>query len=273
MMPAPQLSALRLHLPLRSFTLPSTCLREQNVYDKRPEWDADACVRRAIGLSQVPSPVGRKIIHAVPGWPSPQALVTSGLRYRTHVSCVLLFQSEPHVPIAVEALPWETPSDLVRFAPPHLGLVGVTACVINGFEGQCDHRLPHDTDWIELRVDTLTASEARRCVLAWSQLPSGEVPRVPLSWTQAGYFPRHGFPINTCPSLAGVFEVPTADDDDLGNSDSPVQRLRELAGVVDPLHPEGADGDNPGDASDTSCEDYFSSSHSGGLVCNRVDFP
>ena len=132
--------------------------------------------------------------------------MTSGYRYRTHVSCVLIFHSEPHVPITVEVLPWETPADLIRFAPPHLGLVGVSACVINGFEGQCDQRLPQDTDWVELRVAALTANEARRCISAWSRLPGNELPRVPLSWTQSGYFPRHGFPLNTFPNLVGVLE-------------------------------------------------------------------
>ena len=248
-----------------------------SVYDRQPEWDADACVRRAITASHVPSPVGRRIIHYVPGWPAPQAIVTSGHRYRTHVSCVLVFQSEPHVPITVEALPWETPADLVRFAPPHLGLSGATACTVNGYAGQCDQRIPPDADWIELRVAALTANEARRCIAAWGALPRSDPPFVPLSWTRAGYFPRHAFPVREFPNLAGVFEAPPENDEvdseqqaNLGLQVTPLQDHEGPAIAASDAH---APAPMPQDGSVTATEDYFSSSHSGGLVCNQLNFP
>ena len=245
-----------------------------NVYDKRPEWDADACVRRAITASHVPSPVGRRVLHAIPGWPSPQAIVTSGYRYRSHVSCVLIFQSEPHVPVTIEAFPWETPADLIRFAPPHLGLIGVIACGINGYEGQCDQRIPPDTDWIELKVSPLTANEARRCLAAWGRLPAAEHPRFPAAWTQSGFYPRHGFPTDAFPGLVGVYAAPPADD---ANATEGYETHDPQSSLPDPLEgpfPRSVHADDHAvESSASSSEDYFSSSHSGGLVCNRVDFP
>ena len=160
-----------------------------------------------------------------------------------HVPCVLVFQSEPHVPLVVEVLPWETPAQLIRFAPPHMGLVGAESCWINGYQADCRHRLPPDTDWVELRVTPLTANEATLCAAAFARLPRDAEPRLPRSWTAAGYFPKHGFP-------AGVF-----------------------ADVPDPTAAEFLPCLAPDIPSSSSSEAYFSSSHSGSPDCARASFP
>ena len=99
---------------------------------RQSAWDADTCVRKAILASHVASPIGRLIRANVPNWPTPQAIVSLGSRFYTYMPCVLVFQEEPHVPIVIEALPWETPAHLVRFAPPHMGLVSGVFCRVNG---------------------------------------------------------------------------------------------------------------------------------------------
>ena len=213
------------------------------VLQRQETWHPDACVRRAITSSQVPDPIGRLIRANVPGWPVPQAVVSLGSRFYTHVPCVLVFQSEPHVPFVVEALPWETPAQLIRFAPPHMGLVGAESCWINGYQADCHHRLPPDTDWVELRVTPLTANEATLCAAAFARLPRNAEPRLPRSWTAAGYFPKHGFP-------AGVF------------ADVPDPTAAELLPCLVPDIP-----------SSSSSEAYFSSSHSGSPDCARASFP
>ena len=209
------------------------------VMTRQESWNPDACVRRAITASQVPDPIGRLLRANVPGWPTPQAIVSLGGRFYTHVPCVLVFQAEPHVPIAIEALPWETPAHLIRFAPPHMGLVGAAACWVNGFQAECHHRIPPDTDWIELQVAPLTEHEARICAAAFARLPRGTEPCLPLSWRQAGFFPRHGFP-------AGVL--------------SGAHGLSGRTALADMLPPSSA----------SSSEDYFSSSHSGSPDCARA---
>ena len=213
------------------------------VLQRQETWHPDACVRRAITSSQVPDPIGRLIRANVPGWPVPQAVVSLGSRFYTHVPCVLVFQSEPHVPLVVEVLPWETPAQLIRFAPPHMGLVGAESCWINGYQADCRHRLPPDTDWVELRVTPLTAHEATLCAAAFARLPRDAEPRLPRSWTAAGYFPKHGFP-------AGVF-----------------------ADVFDPTAAEFLPCPAPDIPSSSSSEAYFSSSHSGSPDCARASFP
>ena len=205
---------------------------------RQPSWDPDFCVRRAITASQVPSPIGRLVRSNVPNWPTPQAIVSLGSRFYTHIPCVLLFQGEPHVPLVVEALPWETPGHLIRFAPPHMGLIGATACWVNGFPAECQHRIPPYADWIELRVTALTASEARICAAAFARLPPGSEPRIPHSWQQAGYFPYHDF-------LAGTFA------DALGPSGTDILAISEHS-------------------SESPSEDCFSSSHSGSPDCARA---
>ena len=167
-----------------------------DVKARLPTWDADAFVRHAIVVSTVPSPIGRLLQSNVPAWPAPQAVVCLGSRFYTHVPCVLLFQDAQHVPIVVEALPWETPARLVRFAPPHLGLIQAVSCTVNGHQAQCDYRIPSDTDWIELQTAPLSADTARNIAAAFARLPRTEEPRYPPSWASAGYVPHHGFPLH-----------------------------------------------------------------------------
>ena len=119
-------------------------------------------------------------------------------------------------------------------------MIGAAACIINGFEADCDHRLPPDVDWIELRVTELSAHEARKCAAAFARLPSGNEPRIPPSWTFAGFIPYHGFP--TTVSLSSAGPAPLAADD--------------LPNYVEPPT--------------SSSEDYFSSSHSGSPDCARA---
>ena len=96
-------------------------LESARVLARNPAWDEHACVRNAISTSTVLSPIGRLVRSPVPNWPAPQAIVSQGRRLYTHLPCVLLFQGEAQVPVVVEALPWETPAHLIRFAPPHMG--------------------------------------------------------------------------------------------------------------------------------------------------------
>ena len=211
-----------------------------DVLVRPPSGDADACVRRAITRSQVPAPIGRLVRSNVPNWPTPQAIVSLGSHFYTHIPCVLLLRGERHVPIVIEALPWETPAHLIRFAPLHLGLVGAVSCFVNGFEAHCDCRLPPDTDWVELVTEALTAEEARKCAAAFARLPADDAFRVPPSWTQAGYFPYHGFPAQVFAQAIGPF---------------------------------GCDPVDPDASSSSGSEDYFSSSHSGSPDCARASRP
>ena len=175
-----------------------TCLESIRGTDVRRRfhyWDDAQCAADAVGSSSLPNPAPRLLIHCLPGFPTPQVIVTQTALLRTHRAVAILYEEAPlepwicDIPLSANIRNFLHAQAFAPTAPRHawvrLFRAGAAfSCVVNDRPISCDVIMPPDAD-----VVRLTAPVALQPMPAYPQADVGArqpMPPIPWSSTEGG---------------------------------------------------------------------------------------
>ena len=170
-------------------------IRGTDVRRKFHYWDDAQCAADAIGSSSLPNPAPRILIHCLPGFPTPQIIVTQTAMLRTHRAVAILYEEAPlepwicDIPLRASIRNILHAQAFATTAPRHawvrLFRAGTAfSCVVNARPISCDVIVPADAD-----VVRLTAPVALQPMPANPQADARvcqPVPPIPLSSAAGG---------------------------------------------------------------------------------------
>ena len=132
-----------------------------SIQAKPERWTATDCLNSALEHTMVPLPIARVLLAEVPGWPTPQIVVSSRQLHPHFRAIVLLHWTDTAQPAVVEAKTWETIGALsletaIAFGFPLL--LEAVECEVNGSPLCCDDILPHKADFARIRLQDTNGS-------------------------------------------------------------------------------------------------------------------
>ena len=170
-------------------------IRGPATFPKPAEGTAEVCLAIGIAATSVPNPTARVLVYEVPGWPTPQIIVSSASLMSTSRALVLSVTMDLTRPFVAEARLDDTLASLLTCAWFSLGLsfdTQASSCQVNGLLQLCNTFVATDADYVVLGIgpavtSTNTGSGVKGgSCRSFRPAPPDDLSTVPPPWSRIG---------------------------------------------------------------------------------------